>query len=41
MTRSVAPLVPAADAIVLDSTAMDANGVTDEIYSHGRARRLW
>jgi len=26
MTRSVAPLVPAADAIVLDSTAMDANG---------------
>jgi CMP/dCMP kinase len=41
MTRSVAPLVPAADAIVLDSTAMDADGVTDEIYSHGRARRLW
>jgi len=41
MTRSVAPLVPAADAIVLDSTAMDADGVTDEIYSHGRTRRLW
>ena len=41
MTRSVAPLVPAADAIVLDSTAMDAVGVTDEIYSHGRVRRLW
>jgi len=41
MTRSVAPLVPAADAIVLDSTAMDADGVTDEIYSHGRARQLW
>jgi cytidylate kinase len=41
MTRSVAPLVPAADAIVLDSTAMDANGVTDEIYAHGRTLRLW
>jgi len=41
MTRSVAPLVPAADAIVLDSTAMDADGVTDEIYSHGRTLRLW
>jgi cytidylate kinase len=41
MTRSVAPLVPAADAIVLDSTATDADGVTDEIYAHGRSRRLW
>jgi cytidylate kinase len=41
MTRSVAPLVPAADAIVLDSTALDAVGVTDEIYAHGRSRRLW
>jgi CMP/dCMP kinase len=41
MTRSVAPLVPAADAIVLDSTALDAVGVADEIYAHGRSRRLW
>ncbi len=41
MTRSVAPLVPAADAIVLDSTALDAAGVADEIYAHGRSRRLW
>jgi CMP/dCMP kinase len=41
MTRSVAPLVPAADAIVLDSTAMDAGGVTDEIYAHGHKLRLW
>lgn len=41
MTRSVAPLVPAADAIVLDSTALDAVDVTDEIYAHGRSRRLW
>ena len=41
MTRSVAPLVPAADAIVLDSTAMDADGVTDEIYAHGHKLGLW
>lgn len=40
-TRSVAPLVPAADAIVLDSTAMDADQVTDEIYAHGHTLRLW
>ena len=37
MTRSVAPLVPAADAIVLDSTALSAVEVTDEIYAHGRS----
>jgi cytidylate kinase len=41
MTRSAAPLVPAADAIVLDSTALDAAEVTDEIYAHGRSRLLW
>ncbi|MGC2462646.1 MAG: (d)CMP kinase, partial [Steroidobacteraceae bacterium] len=40
-TRSVAPLVPAADAIVLDSTAMNAAEVADEIFAHGRARSLW
>jgi CMP/dCMP kinase len=40
-TRSVAPLVPAADAIVLDSTAMNAVEVTDEIFAYGRARSLW
>jgi cytidylate kinase len=40
-TRSVAPLLPAADAIVLDSTAMNAAEVADEIYAHGRARSLW
>ena len=40
-TRSVAPLVPAADAIVLDSTAMNAAEVADEILAHGRARSLW
>jgi cytidylate kinase len=40
-TRSVAPLVPAADAIVLDSTALTALEVTDEIMALGRVRRLW
>jgi cytidylate kinase len=40
-TRSVAPLIPAADAIVLDSTAMTAIEVVDEIMAFGRARSLW
>jgi len=40
-TRSVAPLVAAADAIVLDSTAKSAAEVADEVYAHGRARSLW
>jgi cytidylate kinase len=40
-TRSVAPLVPADDAIVLDSTAMSAAEVTDAILAHGRERALW
>lgn len=41
MTRSAAPLVPAADAIVLDSTDRSVVEVTDEIYAHGRSRQLW
>jgi CMP/dCMP kinase len=40
-TRSVAPLIPAADAIVLDSTAMTALEVVDEIMAVGRTRSLW
>jgi len=40
-TRSVAPLVPAADAIVLDSTVLSADAVTDAIFAHGRERSLW
>jgi CMP/dCMP kinase len=40
-TRSVAPLLPAADAIVLDSTDMNAVAVADEIFAHGRGRALW
>jgi cytidylate kinase len=41
MTRSAAPLVPAADALVLDSTALDAAEVTDEIYPLGRSRGIF
>ena len=40
-TRSVAPLVPAADAIVLDSTAMTALEVVDDVMAVGRTRSLW
>jgi cytidylate kinase len=40
-TRSVAPLVPAADAIVLDSTAMSAAEVADEVLARGCERSLW
>jgi cytidylate kinase len=41
MTRPVAPLVPAPDAIVLDSTALDAHAVTEQVWSRGRERGLW
>ena len=41
MTRSTAPLVPAADAIVLDSTARSVAEVIDEVYALGRSRQLW
>jgi CMP/dCMP kinase len=40
-TRSVAPLVPAADAIVLDSTAMSAAEVADDVFARGSERSLW
>ncbi len=40
-TRPVAPLVPAADAIVLDSTTLSAVAVTDAIVALGRTRALW
>ncbi len=40
-TRVAAPLAPAADAIVLDSTAKSAAEVADEILAYGRARALW
>jgi cytidylate kinase len=40
-TRPVAPLVPAADAIVLDSTALSAAEVAERIHELGMTRRLW
>jgi cytidylate kinase len=40
-TRPVAPLVPAADAIVLDSTALSAAEVAERMLAYGRARGLW
>ncbi len=40
-TRSVAPLVPAGDAIVLDSTTLSAVEVADAVVAIGRARALW
>jgi cytidylate kinase len=40
-TRPVAPLVPAPDAIVLDSTALDADAVTEQVWALGRGRGLW
>jgi CMP/dCMP kinase len=39
--RPVAPLVPAADALILDSTALNAAEVAEQIYAHGRSRLLW
>jgi cytidylate kinase len=40
-SRAAAPLVPAPDALVLDSTALDAAEVTERIMALGRARGLW
>jgi len=40
-TRLVAPLVPAPDAIVLDSTGLNAAEVAGEIFAQGRQRLLW
>jgi cytidylate kinase len=40
-TRSVAPLVPATDAIVLDSTALSAAEVAERIHGLGSVRGLW
>jgi cytidylate kinase len=40
-TRPVSPLVPAADAIVLDSTSLPPSAVAERILAHGRTRGLW
>jgi cytidylate kinase len=39
-TRSVAPLRPAADAITLDSTTVDADGVFESVLAEVRRRGL-
>ncbi len=40
-TRSVAPLKPAADATVLDSTGLSIDAVVERVLALGRARGLW
>jgi len=40
-TRPVAPLRPASDAIVIDSTGLTAEQVVDRVIELGRARALW
>ena len=40
-SRPVAPLVPAGDAIVIDSTALTAAEVVDAVWLHGVQRGLW
>jgi cytidylate kinase len=39
-TRAVAPLVPAADAITVDSTSLSIEAVVDRIMAEARARGL-
>ncbi|MBM4209835.1 MAG: (d)CMP kinase [Gammaproteobacteria bacterium] len=40
-TRSVAPLRPASDAFVIDSTGMPVEAVVERVIELGRARALW
>ncbi len=40
-TRSVAPLRPASDAILVDSTGMTAGQVVEHVLRLGRSRGLW
>ncbi len=40
-TRSVAPLAPAADAVIIDSTGMDSPAVVEQVMALGRTRGLW
>ncbi len=40
-TRSVAPLRPASDAILVDSTGMTAGQVVEHVLQLGRSRGLW
>jgi CMP/dCMP kinase len=41
MNRPVAPLRPAEDAIIVDSTAMSIDAVVNEVLQQVRARGLW
>jgi len=40
-TRAVAPLRPAEDALILDSTGLPVVAVVERILEHGRQRTLW
>jgi cytidylate kinase len=40
-TRQVAPLKPAPDAQILDSTGLSIDAVVERVLSLGRERRLW
>jgi cytidylate kinase len=39
--RSVAPLRPAADAVLLDSTGLSIEAVVERVLQLGRDRGLW
>jgi cytidylate kinase len=40
-TRAVAPLKPAPDAHVIDSTALSVEAVVDQVLAIGRGQKLW
>ena len=40
-TRSVAPLRPASDAFVIDSTGVAVEAIIERVIELGRARALW
>ena len=40
-SRPVSPLVPAGDAIVVDSTTLGVTEVVDRVWQLGRQRELW
>jgi cytidylate kinase len=40
-TRSIAPLKPAPDAVMLDSTGLTVAEVVEQILALGRKRSLW
>ena len=40
-SRAVSPLVPAEDAVVVDSTTLGGTEVVDRVWQLGRQRDLW